>query len=328
MNVAKVFGICLSLMMSCCVWAQTPPDAAAYPTKPIRVIEPFAAGGPTDHAARVIGAKLSEVLGQQVIIDVRAGASGMIGAEMAAHAAPDGYTLFYGTVTTQTLDPALKKKVPYDAVKDFAPISLLLVNPQLLIVNTSLPVKSLKDLIALAKARPGELNYGSGGTGSTPYFGMELLKARTGMNIVHIPYKGLAPALTDMMGGRIMAMFYTMQPTVLSLARAGKIRALAISTAKRSPAAPEIPTIAEAGVPGFAYAGWHALYAPAGTPQAIITKLNAAVVRVLTDPAIAQQFIRQGLEPQPGSPAALAAFMREESERVHKVMQITGMKAQ
>ncbi len=314
--------------ISCYASAQTPAASSGqdYPNKPLRWIVTFAAGGPTDFAARSIGAKLSEALGQPIVIDVRAGASGVIGSELVAKSASDGYTLLYGTTTTHTLLPALKIKVPYDPVRDFAPISLLVINPQLLVANNSLPVNSVKDLIVLAKAKPGQLNYGSGGQGSTPYFGMEYLKTMAGIDIVHVPYKGLAPALTDLIGGQVMVMFHTMQPSVLALARSGKIKALAVSSPQRSPAAPEIPTVAEAGVPGFEYVGWHGLFAPAGTPQPIVAKLNAQVVKVLTESELAQRLTSQGLEPAPGTPAALARFMRVESERLKKVMQITGIK--
>lgn len=297
-----------------------------YPNKPIRWIVTFAAGGPTDFVARTIGSRLTETLGQPVVVDVRAGASGMIGTELVAKSTPDGYTLLYGTVTNLTLAPALKIKVPYDPVKDFAPISLLVINPQILVVNNTLPVNSVKELIALAKSRPGQLNYGSGGQGSTPYFGMELLKALAGVDMVHVPYKGLAPALTDLLGGQVMLMFHTMQPSILSLVKGGKLKGIAISSARRSPAAPDIPTVAEAGVPGFENVGWHGMLAPAKTPRGIIAKLNAHVVKVLNEPEMVQRLASQGAETSPGSPEAFARFMRSESERVRKVMKSAGIK--
>ncbi len=323
MKVLVTFCAAALTAANCC-YAAAPGDD--YPNKPLRWIVPFAAGGPTDFAARSIAAKLTEVIGQQIVIDVRAGASGIIGSELVANSVSDGYTLLYGTTTTHTLLPALKSKLPYDPIKDFAPITLCVVNPQVLVVANSLGVNSVKEFIALAKAKPGQLNYGSGGQGSTPYFGMELLKSMAGIDLVHVPYKGLAPALTDLMAGQVMAMFYTMQPSVIALAKSGKVKALAVSTPRRSPGAPDLPTVAEAGVPGFEYVGWHGVLGPAKMPTPIVTKLNNLLVRVLRDSELAQRLTSQGLEPAPGTPADFANFMRAESAKLHKVMQATGMK--
>lgn len=299
-----------------------------YPNKPIRWIVTFAAGGPTDFVARNIGAKLQEAFGQPVIIDVRAGASGIIGTDIVAKAPPDGYTLLYGTSTIMTLLPAQRKSIPYDPMKDFAPVTLLVTIPQILIANNSLPVQSVKEVIAYAKARPGQLNYGSGGEGSTPFFSMELFKGMTGTNIVHIPYKGLAPALTDLIGGQLMLLFHTMQPAVLQMVRAGRIKGLAVSSAKRTPAAPDIPTVAEGGVPGYENVAWHALYAPAKTPTAIIAKLNAQVAKILRDPEMGQRLASQAAVSEPGTPESLRKFMVEEAERAARVMRSAGLKRQ
>jgi tripartite-type tricarboxylate transporter receptor subunit TctC len=324
MKMLMVLAVAALTAENCCAAAVG--NAQDYPNKPLRWIVPFAAGGPTDFAARSIAAKLTELIGQQIVIDVRAGASGIIGSELVANSVPDGYTLLYGTTTTHTLLPALKSRLPYDPVRDFAPISLCVVNPQVLVVANSLGVNSVKEFIALAKAKPGQLNYGSGGQGSTPYFGMELLKSMAGIDLVHVPYKGLAPALTDLMAGQVMAMFYTMQPSVIALAKSGKVKALAVSTPRRSPGAPDLPTVAEAGVPGFEYVGWHGVLGPAKMPVPVVTRLNTLLVRVLTDPELAQRLSSQGLEPAPGTPADFARFMRIESDKLKKVMQVTGMK--
>ena len=302
------------------------PSAQAYPGKPIRLVVTFAAGGPTDFVARVLAAKLTEAFGQPVVVDVRAGASGMIGSDYVAKSVPDGYTLLYGTSTSLALAPPLARKPLYDPIRDFAPVGMVVVVPQLLLVNKSLPVNSVKQLVALAKARPGQLNYGSGGTGSTPYFGMELLKLSAGIDVLHVPYKGLAPALTDLMGGQIMLVFHTMQPSVLELAKNGRLRIIAISSAKRSPAAPNVPTVAEAGVPGFENVSWHAMFAPAKTPPDIIGRLNAQLVRTLSEPDMEQRLGDQGAQPSPGTPESLARFLHDEIERVKRVMQSTGLK--
>lgn len=302
--------------------------ARDYPNKPIRWIVTFAAGGPTDFVARTIGAKLNEAFGQSVIIDVRAGASGIIGTEIVAKATPDGYTLLYGTSTTMTLLPAQRKNIPYDPMKDFAPVTLLVRIPQILIANNSVPVQSVKELIAYAKAKPGQLNYGSGGEGSTPFFGMELFKGMTGTDIVHIPYKGLAPALTDLIGGQLMLLFHTAQPAVLQMIKAGRIKGLAVSSAKRTPAAPELPTVAEGGVPGFENVAWHALYAPAKTPAGIIAKLNTQVTKILRDPDVKQRLASQAAVPSPGTPESLRQFMAEDAERATRVMRRAGLTRQ
>lgn len=317
-------------VFSCYSSAQIRPAAPLqdYPNRPVRWIITFAAGGPTDFLARTIGAKLTESLGQQVVIDIHAGASGRIGTELVARAAPDGYTLLFGSGTAMTIAPALGGVLPYDPFKDFAPVSMLVINPQLLVVNSTLPVKSVKELIALAKSRPGSLNFGSGGTGSTPHLGMELLKSQVGINMVHIPYKGVAPAMTDLIGGHVMLLFNTMQPSVLALARNGRVRGLAVSSAQRSAGAPEIPTVAESGVPGFENVAWFALFAPARTPQAVIAKLNAQLKMILADPETAQRLVSQGADPAPGTPDTLAEYMRVEYGRLKDVIKSAGIKAE
>ena len=316
----------LSLTLACAAPALPASTAESYPTKPIRWIVTFAAGGPTDFVARVIGARLTEAWSQPVIIDVRAGASGVIGTEMAARAPADGYTLLYGTSTTLVLAPATSSKIPYDAFKDFEPITMLVTIPQILIVSNALQVSSVKDLVAYAKANPGKLNYGSGGDGSAPFFGMELFKSMTGINAVHVPYKGLAPALTDLLAGQVHMMFHTAQPSVLALAKNGKLKALAISSARRMPSAPELPTVAESGLPGFEHAAWHGLLAPKNTPKPIVAKLNAQVGKILNDPEMMRTLASQAAVPAPGTPEALTQFMHRETERTRKIMAYAGMK--
>ncbi len=301
--------------------------AQTYPIRPIRWVVTYPPGGPTDVVARAVGAKLTEAWGQQIVIDNRAGAGGVIGTDIAAKAVPDGYTLLFGTSAGLTINPALNSKLPYDAVKDFAPVSLLVLNPQILVVHPAVPASSVKELVALAKARPGQLNYASVGLGSPNHMGMELLKALTGIDIVHVPYKGTGPAITDLLGGQVQLMFNSM-PSVLPLVASGKLKALAVGSAQRSPAVPDIPTVAEAGVPGFENVTWYGMFAPAKTPHDIIVKLNKQVVQILASPEMAQRLASQGAEPRSSTPEELTKFMRVESERWKKVIKTAGIKVE
>jgi tripartite-type tricarboxylate transporter receptor subunit TctC len=293
--------------------------AQTYPAKPIRLIVPYPPGGPTDLVGRTIGQKLTEALGQQVIVENRAGAASVVGTEVAARSAADGYTLLLGTSAGFCINPALGGKMPYDAERDFAPISLVVINPQILVVHPSLPVHSVKSLVALAKSRPGQINYASVGNASPQHLGMEMLKSMTGIDLVHVPYKGTAPAITDILAGNVSLMFNSM-PSVLPQAKAGKLRGIAVGSAKRSPAAPDIPTVAEAGVPGFEYVTWYGLFAPAGTSRDIVSRLNAQIARILSDPEIATRFASQGAEPASNSPEQLAQYRRAEFERWRKLI--------
>ena len=259
-------------------------------------------------------------MGQQVVIDNRAGAGGIIGTELAAKAVPDGYTLLYGTSGGLSVNPALSNKLPYDPGKDFAPVSLLVVSPHLLIVNSSVPVKSVKELIALAKARPGQLNYASVGQGSPNHLGMELFKSLTGTDIVHVPYKGTGPAVTDLLGGQVQLMLSAM-PSVLPFVKTGKLRALAVGGTQRSSAIPEIQTVAEAGVPGFECGTWNGMFAPAKTPGTIINKLNTQIVKILAVAEMAQLLAGQGAEPRSSTPEELRKLMLSETARWKKVIQ-------
>lgn len=301
--------------------------AQSYPIRPIRWVVTYPPGGPTDVVARAIGAKLTEAWGQQIVIDNRAGAGGVIGTDIAAKAVPDGYTLLFGTSAGLTINPALSSKLPYDAVRDFAPVSLLVLNPQILVLNPSVQANTVKELVALAKARPGQLNYASVGQGSPNHMGMELLKALTGIDVVHVPYKGTGPAITDLIGGQVQLMFNSM-PSVLPLVASGKLKALAVGSAQRSPAVPDIPTVAEAGVPGFENVTWYGMFAPAKTPRDIIVKLNKQVVQILAAPEMSQRLASQGAEPRSSTPEELTRFMQVESERWKKVIKVAGMKVE
>lgn len=318
------------IALTCLAGALLAPGAASfaqqYPAKPVRIITTFPPGGPTDFVARAIGQKLAEAWGQQFIVDHRPGAGGVIGTEVAIRAAPDGYTLLLGTSSGLSVNPALNDKLPYNPSRDLAPISLVVVNPQLLIAHPSLPARSVKELIALARARPGQINYASVGQGSPNHMGMEMLKAMAGVNMVHIPYKGTAPAVTDIIAGHVSLMFNSM-PSVLPQVKAGRLRALAVGSAKRSPAVPDIPAVAET-VPGFDYVTWYGLFAPAATPKEIISRLNAELVRMLAEPELAQRFASQGAEPRSTTPEELGRFMRAEYERWKTVIRTANIRVE
>ena len=293
--------------------------AQTYPAKPIRLIVPYPPGGPTDLVGRTLGQKLTEAWGQQVVIENRAGAASVVGTEVAARSAADGYTLLLGTSAGFCINPALGTRLPYDAERDFSPVSLVVINPQILVVHPSLPAHTVKSLIALAKSRPGQINYASVGNASPQHLGMEMLKSMAGIDMVHVPYKGTVPAITDILAGNVSLMFNSM-PSVLPQARAGKLRGIAVGSAKRSPAAPDIPTVAEAGVPGFEYVTWYGLFAPAGTPRDIVSRLNVQVAKILSEPEIATRFASQGAEPASNSPEQLAQYRRAEFERWRKLI--------
>jgi tripartite-type tricarboxylate transporter receptor subunit TctC len=298
-----------------------------YPTRPVRLIVTFAPGGGVDFVARTLGAKLTENWRQQVVIDNRGGGGGVIGTEIAAKAAPDGYTLLVGTSTGLVANPLLQSKLSYDTFNDFAPITMLVVTTQLLVAHPSLPIASVKDLIAYAKANTGKLSYASAGQGAPNHLGTELLKWMTGTNMVHIPYKGAGPGITDLISGRVQFMFNP-APPLLPHVNAGRLRALAVGNEKRSRILPDLPTVAEAGVAGFSSAPWYALYAPAKTTAAIIKKLTAELTSTLNDDAVSQRLVANGAEPRPSTPAELTAFMRDESERLRKVIVAAGIRAE
>ena len=290
----------------------------SYPTHPIRMIVPWPAGGWTDILARLVAQKLHDPLGQSVVIDNRGGAAGIIGAEVAAKAAPDGYTTIMAS-NSIVLVPSVYAKVPYDVTKDFAPITLLTSTPYVLLVHPSLPVHSAKELIALAKARRGQLNYSSSGTGTAPHLGMELFKNITGIEMTHVPYKGSAPSLNDLIAGNVSATM--INPTIaLTQVKAGKARALAVTSEKRLTAAPDIPTLAEAGVPGAEVGSWTGCLAPAGTSQTIIRRLHTEIVRIMNEPDMQSRLQAEGAEPVGMGPDEFASYIRTEVTKWAKVV--------
>ena len=297
-----------------------------YPDKPIRLILAVPAGGTPDVMVRLLTPGLSSRLGQQLVVDNRGGAGGLIGAELAAKAAPDGYTLFFAGSSFAIL-PHLQKKAAYDAIKGFAPISLVSYGPYLLATRRSVPFKTIKELIARAKAEPGKINWASSGSGQPSHLAMELLKHMTGVNITHVPYKGLPQVISDMLGDQIDLTFAAV-PTVLPHVKAGRLGLLGVTTAKRFPLLPDVVTISEAGVQGFEWTTWNGLLAPAGTPPAIVAKLNESLVKVLHEPDIATKFGARGLSPGGNSVKEFSAFIREEYGKFGKVVKLTGAKVE
>ena len=302
-----------------------PAQAQDYPTKPIRLVVPFAAGGATDVLARLVGERLTASLGQQVVVDNRPGAGGNIGSDIVAKAEPDGYTILMGAVGTHAINPSLYPKMPYDPVKDFAPVTLVASVPNVLVVNPEVPANSVQELIDLAKAKPGELNFASSGNGTSIHLSGELFKAMTGTDIVHVPYKGSGPAVTDLLGGQVQMMFDNM-PSSLPHVKAGKLRALGVTSAKRSPALPEVPTIAEAGVPGYDATSWFGILAPAGTPEPVVTRLQGAIVQALGEPEMRQRMADLGAEPVGDTPAEFGQFIAAEIAKWAKVVNDAGVK--
>jgi len=296
-----------------------------YPTKPIRLIVAFAPGGSTDIIARLVGQKLSERLGQQVIIDNRGGAGGTIGTDIAAKSDADGYTLTMGTTSTHVIAPAIFPNVKYDPIKDFVPITLVASTPYLLVLHPSVPAKSLKEFVALVKSQPGKMNYASAGSGTTTQLAMEMLKLAAGIDIVHVPYSGNGPAGTATMGGQVQALFGSM-PAVLPFAKAGKMRPIAVGTAKRSPALPDVPTVAEQGFPGFEVSLWLGFFAPKGTPAPITTKLYNELVSIAKSPEMKEQFERNGADPATTTPAELTKLMKSELDKYSKVIKAANVK--
>jgi len=303
--------------------AQTGAGAPGYPNRPIRIIVPNAPGSATDGVTRLVAQRLVETMGQQTVIDNRAGAGGVIGHEIAMKAAPDGHTLLVTTSAGFILNPILGK-VPYDSEKDFAPISLLVVSPQMLVSNPTVPARNVEELVALARAKPGQLNCASPGFGTSNHLGCEMIKTMTGVNFIHVPYKATAPAITDVVGGQVQFMFNSM-PAVYPLAKAGKLRALGHGGTKRSPAAPEVPTIAES-LPGFQCITWYAMVAPRGVPQPIIARLNGEIVKMMADPPFAQRIVDQGQEPQATPPADFLKYAKSEQVRWAEVIKKAGLK--
>ena len=292
---------------------------AAYPERPIRLIVAFEAGGSTDIIARLVGQKLAERLGQQVVVDNRGGAGGTIGTEMAAKASPDGYTLTMGTTSTHVIAPAALPNVRYDPLNDFTPITLVASTPYLLVLNPGVKANTLKDFIALMKSQPGKLNYASAGAGSTTHLAMEMLKQAAGVDIVHVPYKGNGPAGTATIGGQVQALFGSM-PAVLPHAKGGRLRPIAVGPAKRSQALPEVPTVAESGYPGFEVSLWLGFFAPTGTPAAIISRLQGELTKIAQSPEMKEQFERNGADAITTTQAELVKLMKSELTKYSDVI--------
>ncbi len=301
-------------------------QTAKYPDKPVKIVIGFSAGGGTDVVARILALKMSETLGQTVLVENRTGASGMIAGEMVAKSAPDGYTLMMGTQTTFAVAPTLYKKTTLDPARDFSGIAMSAVSPLVLVVNPSVPAKSVQDVIAMAKAKPGQVNYGSGGLGTTPHMSGELFQAIAGIKLSHIAYRGEAPAINDLIGGQIPFMFANLSAIVGNV-RAGQVRAVGVTSAKRAAALPDVPTLAESGLPGFEAATWFALVAPAGTPQEIRTRLNAEIKRALALPDVKQRYAALGMTAEDSTPASVDAYIKSEIAKWTKVIKDADIKA-
>ena len=300
--------------------------AQEYPTRPVRVIIPFAAGGPSDFLMRLIAPKLTEAWKHQIVLDNRAGGNQVIGAEIAAHAQPDGHTLLV-TTGGSTINVSLYPKLPYDLLRDFAPITLIAAGPNLAVVHPSVPARTLGELIALARAKPGQLVYASAGSGAPSHLAVELVKTMAKIDMIHVPYKGMAPGMTDLLGGQVQLAFPTISAGITH-ARAGRLRALAVTTAKRSPAAPEVPTIAESGLPGYDASNWYGIVVQAKTPAAIVKKLHAEITRAVAAPDVRERMLSQGMDPTTTSPEQFAAYMRSEIAKWAKVVKAAGVKVE
>ena len=299
---------------------------ATYPDKPIHIVVTFTTGGAPDILARLIGERLQANWGQSVIVDNKPGAGGNTGADAVAKAPPDGHTIVVGTVGTHSINGALYAKMPYDMVKDFTPVTLLATTPNMLVVHNGVPAKTLAEFIALGK-KDGKMSFASSGSGTSIHVSGELFKSMTGIDMEHIPYKGRASAIPDLLGGRVTMMFDNM-PSSLPLVKEGKLRALGVTSAQRSPAAPDIPTLAEAGLPGFEAVSWFALFAPANTPKPIVDKLQGEVAKIIKSPEVSKKLAEIGLDPVGSTPEALASYQRSEIVKWAKVVKDSGAKAE
>ena len=298
--------------------------AQVFPSKPIRIIAPYVPGGGVDFVARAIAQKLPEFIGQQVIVENRPGGGTIIGSELVVRSAPDGYTLLLGGVPN-TVNISLFKKLPYDLLRDLAPVIQTTTAPNILAVHPSIPAKSVKELIALAKSRPGELTFASAGIGSSNHLSGEMFRITAQINIVHVPYKGGGAAVVDLIAGHV-SMYFGTTPSTVPHVRTGKLRGLAVTTATRSRATPDVPTIAEAGLPTFEQSAWHGLFAPAATPQAVIARLNSEVMRVLRAPDFVERLGAQGVDVIGNTPTEFAAFIRQDIEKYAKLVKVAGIR--
>jgi tripartite-type tricarboxylate transporter receptor subunit TctC len=298
-----------------------------YPVRPVRFIVPFAPGGSTDTLARTLAQRLSDALGQQVVVDNRSGGNGNIGTEIVARALPDGHTILLGYIANLGIGPSLYAKLPYDPVRDFAPVTQLAVAPNILVAHPSVPVKSVRELVAYTRANPQKVNYASAAVASLGHLAGELLNSSAGIHMQHVPYKGSGQAVIDLLAGQVQIMFSGMS-SVMPHIKAGKLRPLAVTGAQRSPATPDVPTIAEAGYPGFEASAWYGVLAPAGTPKAIVARLNTEILRVLKIPEVKERLENVGFELVGGTPDAFAAYIRSEIEKWARVVKASGIKAE
>jgi tripartite-type tricarboxylate transporter receptor subunit TctC len=300
--------------------------ADGYPSRPLRMIVPFPPGGGTDIMARMVGQRLTDAFGVQVVVDNRGGAGGIIGTDLAARATPDGHTMMIGSVSTICLNAALHKKLPFDSEKDLAPISLVASTPSLLVVGNNVAAKSVKELIALAKAKPGQLHYATPGSGSSSHLGSELFKQAAGVDIQHVPYKGTGPAVTDLVSGQV-AMFITNMPSVLPMVKANRLRALAVTSLTRTSLMPELPTVAESGIPGFEVIVWYGVFAPAATPRPIVARLHQEISKLATQQDVKDRLALQGAEVITSTPEELARRVRDDLAKWGKIVRASGIKA-
>jgi tripartite-type tricarboxylate transporter receptor subunit TctC len=326
MNVNRLPAAVAATLLCAAAFAPNAIAAESYPSRPIRFIVPFPPGGGNDIVGRIVAARLGEGLGQQVVVDNRGGAGGTIGTDMTAKAPPDGHTMLVNNISL-AVNQTLFKKLPYDTLKDLAPVGLIGRQPNLVVVHPGVPAKSVRDLIDLARAKPGEVNYGSGGIGTASHLATEMLKLMTKTDMVHVPYKGLGPALTDLIGGRVHVIISTMA-SALPQVKSGKLRPLAVTTAARSAFFPEVPTMSEAGVKGYEFSTWYGLLVPAGTPKAIVDRLNAEAAKALDSRPVREQFAAQGLEPAGSTPQAFGTYLRSEVEKWGRVIKASGATAE
>ena len=319
-SVCSVLSVAVVFVM---LAAAAVPDAVAqaYPSKPIRIIALSSPGSGPDIVGRLIGSRLTEAWGQQAIVDPRPAATGIVGAEIASKAAPDGHTVVI--VTSQAvIVSVMYEKLPFNLIRDFAPITMVASTPFILAVHPAVPAASIQELVALARSKPGSLRYGSGGSGSPPHLSAEIFKSMTGTDMLHVPYKGVTPAMIDAVGGQVQ-MLISVIPAVLPTIRSGRLRALGVTSAKRTALVPDVPTIAET-VPGYEFIGWYSLFAPANTPSGIINKLNAEIVKGLNTPEFRERFTALGAEPSSSTPQALAAYLREQTEKMRRAVRDSG----
>ena len=318
-NLLQVFCAALALATALPAFAQP------YPAKPIRFVVPYPAAGPLDTVARLLAQKVGESVRQPVVVDNKPGAGGNIGADIVAKSPPDGYTILMGAVATHAINPTLYARIPYDPVRDFTPITQVAATPNVLVVNPAVPARDVREFIAYAKAHPGTLNFGSGSTGSAGHLAGELFNAQAGVAMTHVPYKGAAPAMQDLVGGRIDLMFDNLA-SALAQVKAGKIRALAVTTAKRSSLALDLPTIAESGLPGFDISTWFGVFAPASIPREVRDRLHAEFARALAAPDVREKMLALGAEPVASSPEEFAGYIRREADKYARLVKASGAK--